>query len=571
VTATAETTAGLTAKGRREMAERTLSRLLFSAIALGLALQLHLSWITEINWDEFHYLALVHEYARGELSLALQTAHVHLFAPLLWLPGDEILQVKIGRLIMLGLQCGTMALLYRLSRRFFAPSTALLLVLAYAASGNVLMHGSSFRADPFAAFLILSGLVAVSQTRLGPLRAAVAVLAPAAALLVTVKVVFYAPAFLAVLLWQLQTAPNRLQTFQRWAAITLVSLAAFALAYWLHKGTLAAASDARSAVMLSNAAQVTLLDASLFPRARDIIRHMLQDPLQVLLWIAGAASALAAFFGKIEDDKSRAQALLLMALVAVCLVAYRNAFPYFFPFILPPAMLLIGYAIESRRASARLVMILVLALVTSAFLNWDRVRDNGQETQQAILDEVHAMYPQPVATIDRNGMIASFPRVGFFMSTWGLQNYLTAAVPVFGEILAERPVPLLVLNSPTLEDAVGEPPTARLYARLLPEDRALLRDNYIPQAGKIWVAGKSVEAGPDTSAIAIAIPGLYRLEAEFPLVINAVEVQPGHTTMLERGRTTLSSARTQSVILRWAGAGPRPGRNLPGGPVYRGL
>jgi hypothetical protein len=551
--------------------DRKLCLVLVAAITFTLVLQLHLAWTLEINWDEFHYLALVHEYSRRELTLALQTFHVHLFTPLLWLSGDEIRQVEIGRTVMLALECGTMALLYRFSRSFFSAPIALLVVLAYATSGNVMIHGASFRADPLATFLIFAGLAAIGRTRPTVLTTGVAIIAPATALLVTIKVVFYAPAFLAVLLWQLRGARDRMAILRRWVAIAIISTALFGLAYWLHHQLLNNASNNRSTAMLANAASVTLLDANFFPRAGEVVRHVLQDPLQTLLWLAGAGLAVGVLFRSDEEDKGRPLTLLLLAAVAASFLVYRNAFPYFFPFILPPTMLLVGYAIERRKGSTRLLIVVGLALVISSFLSWNRVQDRDQSIQQATLDTVHMAFHRPVATIDRNGMIASFPRVGFFMSTWGLQNYHAAGFPVFGEILAERPVPLLVLNSPTLEDAMGEAPTARLHGRLLPEDRALLHDNYIPHAGKVWVAGKAVEAGPRTRVIVVAVPGQYRLEADAPAVINGIVVQPDHVARLERGSNTLTSAEPQALTLRWADAGPRPDHYLPNGTVYKGF
>ena len=37
-------------------------------IGLAFALKLHLAFAMNVNWDEFYYLALVHDYLRGTLS-----------------------------------------------------------------------------------------------------------------------------------------------------------------------------------------------------------------------------------------------------------------------------------------------------------------------------------------------------------------------------------------------------------------------------------------------------------------------------------------------------------------------
>ena len=71
-----------------------------AGIAILLALQFQLVLTRSINWDEFHFLKLVFDFDRGELSLALQTLHVRMFAwiPALDLPGvDQIIRFyRIG-------------------------------------------------------------------------------------------------------------------------------------------------------------------------------------------------------------------------------------------------------------------------------------------------------------------------------------------------------------------------------------------------------------------------------------------------------------------------------------------
>ena len=550
--------------------ERMLCQALLGLIGLCIVLQLHLAWAMEVNWDEFHYLSLVYEHARGDLDLALQTIHVHFFRPLLWLSGNEIRQVEAGRMAMLGFHCGTAALLYTLSRHFFPASTALLVVLAYVASGNSIIHGASFRADPLGAFLIMLALVAHAREKRSLVNEVTAVIAPALALLVTVKVVFYAPVFVAILAWQLSQGSDRAATLKRWTAIAVASLSSFAVLYLLHRETLAVATDARSAVMLSNAASVTLLDAGLFPRAIQIARHMLNDPVQTVLWVVGSVMALGTLARQGEEARV-AGTLLLMSAILACLIFYRNAFPYFFPFILPPAALLIGFSVRQRAGSAWQTLAIAVALALFAIFSWNRARAHDQDMQQAILETVHDSFDGPVATIDRNGMVSSFPREGFFMSTWGLRNYRDAGTPLFPEILKNQPVPLLILNSPTLEDAVGQTPTAFLHQRLFSEDRAILRQNFIQHQGKVWVAGKTFEAGPQARNFFTAIPGRYRLESDHVIIVDGAKVEPGYDVMLTRGDHVVSARVQHSLTLRWADAVHGPSRVFPEGPAYKGF
>ena len=118
--------------------ENVLTLTILFLIIICSFLQAYLVFVLEINWDEFHYLSFVYEFQRGEINRALQTIHVHLFAPLLLLEGDEISQVEAGRVVMLLLQYATFALIYKISRRFFSVPIALFSVLCYAASANTL-------------------------------------------------------------------------------------------------------------------------------------------------------------------------------------------------------------------------------------------------------------------------------------------------------------------------------------------------------------------------------------------------------------------------------------------------
>src|SRR5687767_11240015 len=65
-----------------------------------------------VNWDEFYYLSFDHSQARGELSLLLQGAFVHLFS---WLPavGGEMQQIVAARSAMVFLLACTAWLIWR--------------------------------------------------------------------------------------------------------------------------------------------------------------------------------------------------------------------------------------------------------------------------------------------------------------------------------------------------------------------------------------------------------------------------------------------------------------------------
>ena len=543
--------------------------MLAGCLLLALGLQAHLALVSEANWDEFHYLAQVHEHLRGELALPLQTLHVHLFAPLAALGGGEVTQIVRGRLVMLGAQWGTLALLYALARNVLDRSAALLTLIAYATLSNTLAHGASFRVDPLAGVLVMGGLVAVTGPLAHPGRATAAVLAPALATMVTVKAVLYAPAFLAVLVWRLRGAEDKRGVWVEWLALGAGAACAFAILYLAHGAALAPPESGRSTRLLSNAATVTLLESGWFPRLDAIGAVIVANLSHALVWVAGLVAALLALA---RPGEARDRAVLVLGLCAVtaCLAVYRNAFPYFFPFILPPAMVAVGWGAMRWLPDARVRAAVGVVLATFALGHHEDRRPRGQDVQRDVLASVHAAFPRPVPVIDRNGMVASFPREGFFMSGWGLRNYWTREEPIYREILARRAVPLLVLNSPFLRDAVGAGPGHPSGARLLADDVRVLRENFVHHAPFVWVAGKRLGAGPRERLAEFLVPGRYRLEARGPVRIDGRTVEPGGAVQVERGALAYDATVRTPFVLKWDVAAP--GDPAPtDGQVYTGF
>ena len=130
--------------------------ILASILVAAVAVRLHVIARFNINWDEFGYLAHVHDYLRGYLEQEVQTFHVHFFT---WLPQvgpNEVDQVIAARAVMLVLQLVTAGLLYRIARRFTNAPAALFAVAAYLSVSFVIRDGASFRRDPIAVCAVLA-------------------------------------------------------------------------------------------------------------------------------------------------------------------------------------------------------------------------------------------------------------------------------------------------------------------------------------------------------------------------------------------------------------------------------
>jgi hypothetical protein len=175
-----------------------------------------------------------------------------------------------------------------------------------------------------------------------------------------------------------------------------------------------------------------------------------------------------------------------------------------------------------------------------------------------------------VPYIDHSGMVASFPKVNFFMSTWGLQEYRARGVSFMRDAIERFHAPLLLANRDFLD------PQSADIRQLLPEDQDLLKRFYLPYWGAIYVAGTEVLVEPQTEMTArFPFPGRFRLQTKIPVLIDGVphhdgdviDVQPDLQLHL-RATGVTTPARVQFYC---AEAGPAPQEDPPETPLYVGL
>ena len=297
------------------------------------------------------------------------------------------------------------------------------------------------------------------------------------------------------------------------------------------------------------------------------MQFVLLSPVQTILLLTGFGATAA----QLARRERRAEALAVLGCGAtlLCLLFYRNAFPYFFPFVLAPAAILAARAAEDVPALKKHAVLLAVALVAPAAVIANIWRTHDQQGQQQIATAVRTIFPRPVHYIDRNSMIAGYPKRGFFMTTWGMQNYRRAGVPVFGQVLALDTVPLVIANGPALQNAFGELPELPADYSLLDEDKAVLRGNYIRHWGPLWVAGKTLRSTPRGVRFQITVPGTYTLEGA-DATIDDRAMRAGQALALSRGAHVIQSAEDSFVTLRWGDRLPRPTQPFIG-PIYRGF
>jgi len=258
---------------------------------------------------------------------------------------------------------------------------------------------------------------------------------------------------------------------------------------------------------------------------------------------------------------------------------YRNAFPYYYVVMLAPACVVIAVVIDEIRAvAARFGRAaagsgaILLVFVLLAHHAWDNVmtlRFDGQAAQRLVISAVHRIFPTAVPYIDHSGMISSFPKVNFFMSTWGIESYLAGGKDFMPGILAAHRPPLLLANHAALI------PGSLLFRRLRKSDQLLIRDSYVNYWGPIRVAGTELVVPSGGVALArLPFAGQYRIESDVAILIGGQRYDTGDRLEWRADSQDLSiqavapSPVAIRVRIAWNGARDPPRDDPPAQQLY---
>jgi hypothetical protein len=544
------------------------SWLLVAACLAMLSWKARAIWSLNVNWDEFYFLTHVHALLRGDLQIPYQTTYAQAFR---WLPwaGDEMAQIHAARLCMFALLALSVWQITRLASRWTSAGAALAGALAFLCLLPTQMHGASFRADSMLLPILLGVLLLltrpVASRRVDLWIGALCGIGMA----VSVKLALFAPLFLACLLLadgaHLPWATRWRASWPRALVIGAVTLAVAAILVGLHHLSLKAPDLVSASSFADRSLGKAILETRFLP-GEIYLRFLLWKDRFV--WIVMGIGFVLALV-------RRRWILVSMVLAVSPLLFYRNAFPYFYVEMLAPVALYVALVVDEVRALARRgasgsarewvpaacgLLLLVHGGSRLPFLSTDE-----QLGQRRVLDAVHRIFPRPVTYFDHAGMVASFHKVNFFMSTWGMDEYLRHGAPFVAPALrAHRPA-LLLVNRNYLD--VTSP-----YSRaLIPEDREALRHFFQPYWGPIHVAGASVALAPAESQIVeLPFPGRYRLESAEPVLVDGVlrsqgeviEVA-GESARLARQATGSSGSLEVRLLTAEAGLPPDAPAEIP--------
>ena len=555
---------------RTEAADRRVGFLAACGCAALLIAKLALVRRLNINWDEFHFLSDVYALQRGVLTEPFLGVYTHLFTWLTRTGGDEIDQILVARLAMFACLIGTCWGLWKLACRWTSPGVALVAPLCYLSLLSVVVHGTSFRYDPMLTFP--SVVVLLLLSRINSPRWTAAGVWMGIATAISLKAVLLLPVVGALVCADFARTSRRYQslfsgTGRFFVAATITAGALF----WLHSFSVAPTET--SVALADRYVRQTLIEIPLFPQAYVLRREFGADPVTWILLGAGFVVSLIC---------SRYRPAAACALSLLPIVFYRNSFPYYYVAMLAPACILVAVLVDftHRYIRPRVSHLVALGLPAAAIVAlagqgarhvYDFRFDDITNRQRSVVDAVHQIFPDPVPYIDHGAMISSFPKVNFFMSSWGIQRYVANGKSFMPSAIRLHHPPFLLANRPILQ------PDHPFFENLLPEDQRLINEFYLPYWGPIRVAGASTTLHEDKETIVrLPFPGKFRVETTDPIVIDATERHDGDVVDVGlsgkvSARALSSSAEGTRIRLLWAAARNPPSASPPYQLIFIGL
>lgn len=562
--------------GREPLLRTGVAAVLLVVLGVQAVLRLLACSTRSVHWDEFNFLSIVHAAQRNELSSVFHTFHARIFFWLSDLGLNDVDQIILARYVIWVGHVTALGALALVGRRLLGWLPSLWALCMMGSAWFVIQHGCSFRYDG-----LLLPLYAVSLWLLMQRHRAATPLAAvlgAMAVLISLKAALFSVPLLAFLMFG-RGEESRLEKWlqvRRYLLWGGGTLCLFAALHWRGLATDAPESGPGD----YSRGMFHFLDP--FPRSYELSQTLHADRGVWLFLLLGAVLLLGSSL-RTRGVRSTPTALaFLVGTPLLSVTVYRNAWPYFIATVMTVSALWLAsvpalLTRTERSWQRQLVLVAMLAFGvhagTTAYRWHSANSDNQTERQREVIATVKALFPEPTPYIDRCGMIASYPKVGPFMTSFGMDRYRRAGVPVFESILHTRQPSFLLANVSGLDlGAAGAGPPGGVY-KLFSEDWQILKANFVHHWGPLWVAGKVAELTPELEHdINVLISGTYTLEANQPVSIDQLApIHPGESLHLQQGPHTLTAQRAGTIRLRIGARLGRPARPPPPGALLEGF
>jgi hypothetical protein len=548
---------------------RLTELLILIFIATTLFLKFHLLFLLNIDVDEFTFLSLVHRYTADSLGNPFYTFHVHLFS---WLPMvsmNEIDQIMAARLVMFSFFVGSSMFTYLIAKYFLNTIGALFSVLCYVSISNIIIHGTSFRFDPICSLLFLMAVYLFLKKPGRNIGISLSGFCMALSMMISLKSLFYMVTFFVLFLSLLYISEDRRETVINIILFCVSFLVCSLLLFMYHSYVLL---DMQNKSILLSAGEnvkhhvgLKLFFNGYIHNWQYILIFIIENIVVVSLMISGLILIIYKY--AIDKNIKNNNILILSFLVNYApLIYYRYNHPYFYVFILSPAVILCGIIVNNLEKINDVKMLKKIPMLISflsliVFFNFIYHYKNNAFDQnisnKEIVDSVHKMFSMPVPYIDRCSMISSFPSVGLQMTTHDMERYSIANNPIMRDIIVQQKPVFIVANTIYLDLRLPYNAKAKdifFNYPLLEKDFQVLKHNYIHHWGKVYVSGKHFVFNSESKyqEFEILIPGIYTIESGENVLINDVNYKNGDIISLRNEKYIITPKKTPSeTTIRW--------------------
>lgn len=543
--------------------------LIIILITVTLFLKFRMLFLLNIDVDEFSFLSSVHRHIQGTLGSPFYTFHVHLFS---WLPMvsmNEIDQIMAARLVMFSFFIGSSVFTYLIAKYFLSTIGALFSVLCYVSVSNIIMHGTSFRFDPICSLLLLMAVYLFLKKPGRNIGISLSGFCMALSMMISLKSVFYMVTFFVLFLCLLYISEDRRETVNN---ITLfgISFSVCSLLLFMYHSHALLDMQYKNILFFTSENVKHHVGLKLFFNGyihnwQYILIFIIENIVFVFLMISGLILIIYKY--TVEKNIKNNNILILSFLVNYApLLYYRYNYPYFYVFILSPAVILCGIIVNNLEKinhgkmlniAPILISFLSLIIFSNFIYHYKNNAFDQNISKKEIVDSVHKMFSMPVPYIDRCSMISSFPSVGLQMTTHDMERYSKANNPIMRDIIVQKKPVFIVADIVYLDLELPYKANAKdifLNYPLLEKDFQVLKHNFIPHWGKIFVSGKHFIFNSKSKyrEFEILIPGIYTIESAENVLINGVYYKNGDIINLRNGKYSISPQKTPSeTTIRW--------------------
>jgi len=358
----------------------------------------------------------------------------------------------------------------------------------------------------------------------------------------TIKAIFYLPALIIIVATRYVKVHSIIYGLSVLTLLGMIALSSFSILLLAHSLTFETISSPFDFLNRTSGTTLGKGDYSRF--AHYALIAIIQNFVPVILVTVGALRVLKK---NIEITKRLSILALLSPLMSFFI--YRDVYPYFYPFILAPVMVITAIAYDDLVQRLRIFMVsaIIASLIMSGGVVFIKSLSQSAAPQRLTLEVIHTLFDSETFYIDARSMVSSMPKRGIFMSKWGMTDYRSQGQPVMEQILETYSPKFLLTNHPRLDVQNLSPKESQLDPLgLLAEDLSTLKNNYLPFWGPLYIPGKLIK--PSKRTFRVLLSGMYRVEATAAFIIDGKTITPNGRIYLSKGIHAITSATTIRLI-----------------------